>query len=161
MQVGQALVGISNDARGWLKAWAQDFTEAEARESGGTRTNPIAWQLGHIAASEDDVYMLFSGRPSNVPESVRSVCGTGCPPPSAATQYPPLADLWEILDRTHAALTRLAEEAGEADLDKPPLRENPFFKSLGQAIYEIALHENYHVGEIGTLRKALGKKKMG
>lgn len=28
-------------------------------------------------------------------------------------------------------------------------------------VYEIALHENYHVGQIGALRKAVGKKCIG
>lgn len=28
-------------------------------------------------------------------------------------------------------------------------------------IYEVALHETYHVGEIAVLRKALGKPRIG
>lgn len=161
MQIRPALIAITNDARGWLKAWAQDFDPSEATSSAGTRTNPVAWQLGHIAATQDDVYMLFTGKPGAVPADLRAVCGNSCPQPTAATLYPSLSTLWELLGRTHAQLVGLVEQASDADLDRPPLVENPFFKSLGQAVYEIALHEGYHVGMVATLRKALGKKKIG
>lgn len=162
MQLRQALLGISNDARGWLKAWALDFTDAEATSSAGTTTNPAAWQLGHIACGEDDVYMLFSGELSTVPEVLRAVCGTGCPAPTASTRYPLVVELWTLLDHTHANLIGLVDQArSDADFDRPAPKENPFFKTLGQGVYEIALHENYHVGEIATLRKALGKKRIG
>jgi hypothetical protein len=34
MDIKPTLIAISNDARGWLKVWAHDFTEAEARLPG-------------------------------------------------------------------------------------------------------------------------------
>ncbi|MBI4422007.1 MAG: DinB family protein [Gemmatimonadetes bacterium] len=161
MQLRPTLIAISNDARSWLKGWAGDFTEDEATDSKVSPAHPLAWQLGHLACAEDDVYQLFSGQPGIVPDVLRSVCGTGCPAPTAATRYPLLSELWTLVDRTHANLLSLVERASDADFDRPPHQESRFFKSLGQAIYELALHENYHVGEIGTLRKAWGKKKLG
>jgi hypothetical protein len=161
MQLRDALLAISNDARGWLKAWASDFTEAEAKDSGGTPTNPIAWHLGHLASTEDEVYQLFTGKPGVAPADLVAACGSGCPVPGAATRYPALAELWALLERTHAQIESLIGTATDADFDRPPLKENRFFKTLGQAVYEAALHENYHVGEIATLRKALGKKRIG
>lgn len=62
---------------------------------------------------------------------------------------------------THAQLLSLLDQASDSGLDRPPREANPFFKSLGQAIYGAALHESYHVGEIGALRKALGKPRIG
>jgi hypothetical protein len=38
---------------------------------------------------------------------------------------------------------------------------NPYFHTLGQGVYEAALHENYHVGQIGALRKRIGKSRIG
>jgi hypothetical protein len=38
---------------------------------------------------------------------------------------------------------------------------NPYFHSLGQGVYEAALHENYHVGEIAALRQVLAKPRIG
>lgn len=159
MEIRQTLIDISNDARSWLRAWADGFTEEHASDAGDTRTNPIAWQLGHLACVEDDVFRLFTGEQGIVPDEVRAVCASGCPAPTAATRYPSLGELWWLLDRTHARLTELVESAD--DLDQPPLEENRFFRSLGQAVYEAALHENYHVGEIATLRKAIGLKPIG
>lgn len=157
MELRQTLRDISNDARGWLTHWAKDFAQAEAVDSGGAAVNPLAWQLGHLACTEDEVYQLFAGGDSILPTGIREICGTGCPPPTAQTEYPGLSELWELLDRTHNRLLSLID----GDLEQAPLKENPHFKSVGQAVYELALHENYHVGEIGVLRKQLGKKKIG
>jgi hypothetical protein len=62
MDIKPTLIAISNDARGWLKVWAQEFTEAEARlpEPASRAPNPLAWQLGHIACVEDEVAQLFA-----------------------------------------------------------------------------------------------------
>src|SRR5262249_6381915 len=96
-----------------------------------------------------------------VPEALRAGCATGSPPPRASTGYLPLAELWTLLERTHARLLNVLDAAGPADLHRPPRVSNPYFRSLAQGIYEAALHENYHVGEIGALRKALGKPRIG
>jgi DinB superfamily len=166
MELKETLRAISNDARGWLNTWAKDFTDAEALEPAPERRapNPLAWQLGHLACVEDDVGQLFSQDPSPEPlvsEALRAVCATGSPPPTASTRYLPLAELRTLLERTHARLLDVLDAAGPADLHRPPRVSNPYFHSLAQGIYEAALHENYHVGEIGALRKALGKPRIG
>ena len=160
MQLRQALLNMTNDARGWLKMWADGFTEADAKSLGGTTTNPLAWQLGHIAATQQEVYMLFTGKPGIVPEPVRKICGTSCPEPTAATHYPPLSELWALLEKTQANIAGLIESSSESELDRPPLQPHPFFPSLGQAVYTIATNEAFHTGQVGVLRKALGKKRI-
>jgi hypothetical protein len=166
MELKETLRAISNDARGWLKAWAGDFTEAEAAEPVEDRRapNPLAWQLGHLACTEEDVAGLFgagSVPAPLVPDSVRAVCATGSPAPTAGIQYPPLAVLWTLLDRTHERLLAILEAASPAELDRPARVPNRYFHSLSQGVYEAALHENYHVGEIAALRKVLGKPRIG
>jgi len=160
MELRQALIDISNDARGWLKHWAGDFTEAEATQTVPGGPNPLAWQLGHLASVEDDVVALFSGTGLQVPPDLRAVVASGCPGPTAETRYPPLSELWGMLEASHSRLLSLAEKSTPTDFDREPLTPNRFFHSLGQAIYEVALHETYHVGEIAALRKGLGKQKM-
>lgn len=166
MDPKEMLTGISNEARGWLKAWARDFTDAEALQpvADPRAPNPLAWHLGHLACVEEDVTLLFSPTPPAegiVPQPLRSVCATGSPAPSAGTRYPPLQDLWALVDRTHERLLGLLEGAQPADLDRPARIANPYFHTMGQGIYKAALHENYHVGEIVALRKLLGKPRIG
>ena len=166
MELKETLRAISNDARGWLRAWAKDFTDAEALQPApeGRAPNPLAWQLGHLACVEEDVTQLFSGDPPPerlVPQALRAVCATGSVPPTGATRYLPLAELWTLLERTHARLLGLLDAAAPADLDRGPRVVNPYFHSFGQGLYEAALHENYHVGEIAALRKVLGKPRIG
>jgi hypothetical protein len=163
MDAKSMLVAISDDARGWLKAWARDFSEAEARlpVPGNRAPNPLAWQLGHLACVEDDVAQLFTQETqpqSPVSAALRATCATGSPAPDHTTEYPSLPELWALLEHTHTRLLTILKAAG--DLDRPPRVANPYFHSLAQGVYEAALHENYHVGEIAAVRKALGKARI-
>lgn len=158
MHAHDVLLGLLADARGWLEGGADGFTQAQARSSRGAPVNPLAWHLGHVAATQDDVVRLFSKDGKGVvPESLRRLCGNGCPAPTAKTRYPSLRALRGHLARTQAALVRLVRAASTRGLDRPPRTENPYFHSLGQAVYEIALHELYHVGAISVLRRAWKK----
>jgi hypothetical protein len=166
MELKGTLRAISDDARGWLKTWARDFTEEEASRPApdGRAPNPLAWQLGHLACTEEDVAGLFTAGPTPaplVPASLRAVCGSGSPSPTRETKYLPLAQLWTLLDQTHERLLAVLEAAGPDELDRQPRVKNPYFHNLCQGVYEAALHENYHVGEIAALRKALGKPRIG
>ena len=130
MELKDTLRAISDDARGWLKAWARDFTEEEARRpTGDSRApNPLAWQLGHLACTEEDVAGLFttgSAPAPLVPESLRRLCSTGGPPPKADTEFPPVAELWTLLERTHKRLLDVLDAASPAELDRPPRVANP------------------------------------
>ena len=123
MELRQTLIAISNDARGWLRAWSRDFTEREAGECGAGegRPNPLAWQLGHLACVEDDVGLLFGyGEAPLVPPGLRAICATGGPSPAPGTTYPPLTELWELLNRTHERLLGLVDSAALDDLDRAP-----------------------------------------
>lgn len=76
MELKDTLRAISDDARGWLKAWTRDFIEEEARRpTGDSRApNPLAWQLGHLSCTEEDVAGLFttgSALAPLVPESLQ------------------------------------------------------------------------------------------
>ena len=160
MQSRQALLGVTNGARAWLKMWASDFSETEARASAGTHANPLAWQLGHVACTQDFIYSLFTGKPGVVPESLHKTCGNACPEPTAATTFPSSPELWALLEKTQANIVGLIESSSESELDRPPLQPHPFFPSLGQAIHTIATNEAFHTGQVGVLRKALGKKRI-
>jgi hypothetical protein len=165
MELKDTLRAISNETRSYLKRLAGDFTEIEASQPvGDSRApNPLVWQLGHLACTEAAVVELFGAGPVPgplVPDSLRAVCATGSPAPTPETPYPPLADLWALLDRTHERLLGLLDAATPAELDRPPRVPHPYFHALGQAIYEVALNENYHIGQIAALRKLLGKPRI-
>lgn len=165
MELKATLRAISNETRGYLKQFAGDFTELEALQPVGDprAPNPLAWQFGHLACTEAAIVELFGDWARVgplVPDSLRAVCATGSPAPTAETTYPPLAELWALLDRTHERLLDLLEAATPAELDRAPPVPHPHFHALGQAIYEVALNENYHIGQIGALRKLLGKPRI-
>ncbi len=161
MLLRDTLIAISDDARSWLTYFSRDFTADDARRSSGV-VNPLAWQLGHLAVTEDYAYRMATGDTDVlVAKELHDTCGNACPAPTDATTYPPLEELWALLGRTHARVIALAQRSSDTDFDKESVTKNPFFRTVGQTIYELALHENYHVGQVGALRKGLGKPSLG
>jgi hypothetical protein len=161
MHAKTALIAMVNDARSWLKGWADGFTDAEAVDAAGCPANPLAWQLGHVACTQDEVANLFGDGGRQVPDSLREVCGPGTPAPTKSTRYPRLAEIWSLLDRTQTRLLAMVDASDEAGFDREPRTPNDFFKSFGQAVYDISMHETYHVGMVAILRKAHGKPSLG
>ena len=88
-------------------------------------------------------------------DTVSAILETACVAPDVRriseaerAEFPPLAELWTLLERTHKRLLDVLDAASPAELDRPPRVANPYFHTLGQGIYQAALHENYHVGQI-------------
>ena len=55
------------------------------------------------------------------------------PPPKPDTEFPPVAELWTLLERTHKRLLDVLEAASPAELDRPPRVANPYFHTLARA----------------------------
>jgi hypothetical protein len=74
-------------------------------------------------------------------------------------------DCWRALPgrRTTAALRGTSQSQRRVTRHRSPRKTrvpHPYCHALGQAIYEIALNENYHIGQIAALRKLLGKPRI-
>ena len=46
-----------------------------------------------------------------------------------------------------------------ADLNKKP-KQKTWYQTMREAVYSTTLHEGYHAGKIGTLRRFLGKPAL-
>jgi len=127
--------------------------KAEAMRRPGPVSNPLLWMAGHVIQFRSRLLSLL-GAPRDFPWG--SIFDTGSTVGAAATYPEPerLVAVWEemselLMDRL-AALT-------EADLAAPPSARVPSTDaSLRGAIGYFSLHEAYHVGQMGYVRKWLG-----
>jgi len=137
----------------FIKAMA-DVDKAEGMRRPGPASNPLLWLAGHVIHFRTRMLTLL-GAPRDFPWG--SIFDTGAKV-GAASIYPNPEELvakWEeisevLMDR----LSALTEE----DLAKPPTARVPSTDaSLRGAIGYFSLHEAYHVGQMGYVRKWLGR----
>jgi hypothetical protein len=133
----------------------KDISENEANEKMEHKVNNIKWLAGHLVGTR-----LLLKDYAGIKEDERfSVFGKGFDP---AVEYPTLGDIkskWnEIAMPLSIALNNMTEN--HLDADGPswlPVDE----RSIRGFLAFVMHHEAYHLGQIGILRRQIGKEPMG
>ncbi len=122
----------------------------------GTSKHP-AWLIGHLALAADLMLMLAGGemkyplwtelyKPGSEPKTDRSL-------------YPKKDEVMAILVERHGALTERVSQMSQADFERvlPKEEYRSFFPTVGHAaVYFMASHEMYHLGQLSIWRNAAG-----
>jgi DinB superfamily len=130
---------------------------AELTRAPAENANPMIWMAGHLAQSRVRLGRLL-GVEAEVPWP--SLFQRESSPP-AADQYPALSDIRRVWDQAASALrTRLrgmkdADLYGELEV-KIPSTDG----TLRGAIVFALFHEGYHVGQMGYVRRTLGRDRI-
>jgi hypothetical protein len=114
--------------------------------------NPMLWILGHFVQTRTELLALL-GEAVDTGWGDRFARGAAL---GYRAQYPQREEVQRVMNavrvRLHAKLATLDDE----QLRQPPAVAVPCADTLADAIAGFALHDCYHVGQIGYLRKALG-----
>jgi hypothetical protein len=125
----------------------------EAMRRPGPMSNPLLWLAGHLIHFRTRLLSLM-GVPRDFPWGSRFDTGSKVGAPETYPDPEELVALWEQLSEL------LVERLGtltEADLAAPPTAKVPTTDAtLRGAIGYFSLHEAYHVGQMGYVRKWLG-----
>ncbi len=143
--------------RSWTLACASDFSEEEAQKVAEPIRTSLVWTLGHLAVIDNDALKLFFGQ-SVLDESFVSKFKTGSNPSAVGgvTKDKVLKKMSAVRKALRNKLSRIRP----ADLNKKPSPKSEFYKNLREAMHTLPLHEGYHTGKIGTLRRFLGKPSL-
>lgn len=122
----------------------------------------IAWQVGHIAVGEYWLALVRTRgqRPEDealIPMAFQQPFERFTTPSFDATKYPSVAEINAVLDRVHEQTIRELRDMDESELDKPILKPHSLVKTKLWALFWCAQHEAVHAGQIGLLRRQLGK----
>ena len=119
--------------------------------------NPMVWMAGHLAQSRVRLGRLL-GVDAEIPWP--SLFQRESAPPRAE-QYPALADIRRVWDQAGAALRTRLHGMRDADLyDELQVKIPSTDGTLEGAIVFALFHEGYHVGQMGYVRRTLGKDRI-
>jgi len=121
----------------------------QPREDG----NCINWILGHIIANRNPVLRAVGAEPVWTDEEATSY-QRGSLPLSEDSLVHPLQKLINDFSRSQQQLQSSLETI---DDDKLANERYPDGRSPGDILITLAFHESYHAGQIGLLRRILGK----
>jgi hypothetical protein len=124
--------------------------------------NHIAWQVGHLTMAQYGLALLRQrGRESAdrelIPRSYLRMFAKGSSPSIDVDARPDPAEIRSVFDRVHQQVLKELEAYPLEQLDTPvELPYVAFPNKLGSLIMS-AHHEMLHAGQIGMLRRLLGK----
>ncbi len=154
-----------NKVRHFTKAFLADLTPEEWFWHPSELVTHIAWQVGHSACAQYSLCLRrmrgpAEGDESLIPAAFMEPFGKGSSPQASADVYPSPEEIMRVLDAVHAQA--LAELAGQTDeeLDAPVDPPHPAFATKLEAVEFSPCHEMVHAGQIGLLRRLMGKAPL-
>ena len=119
----------------------------------GPVSNPLLWLAGHLTHFRSRLLTLV-GVPRDFPWG--NIFDTGAKVGPAET-YPTPEEIVAVWEEISELLMQRLDALTKEDLDAPPSARVPSTDaSLRGAIGYFSLHEGYHVGQMGYVRKWLG-----
>ena len=143
------------------KRFGNSVARLEERYPDGCPTH-IAWQVGHLAMAEYGLCLYRQrGRESIdrelMPGDFRKQFSRGSVPDPDPSKHLPPAEILATLDRVHAQVI-LESASFTADQLKEPV-DMPYAAEATKlgCLYFCSHHEMIHAGQIGMVRRLLGK----
>ena len=139
--------------------YLSDLENAELFVRPAPGANHIAWQLGHLIASE---YRLINGiRPGSMPDLPESFIDQYTKETAEIddpSQFHTKDDYLRLLKQNREATLAVVDQMSDEDLDQEApemLRER--FPTIGAIMALQAIHTTMHAGQWAILRRQLGK----
>lgn len=131
----------------------KDIAEEHWLKRPGDESNPLLWIAGHVVVSRASALKIAGGHWS-APWEKLFARGAKLP---AVDEYPSPAEIqraWqEVSEKLAAALPRASSEALAKEV---PQGQPSLDGTVGGTIGFLCLHETYHMGQLGFVRKCLG-----
>ncbi len=148
-------------ARDYTKSLLETVDESEWFTIPENGCSHLAWQAGHIAMAQ---YALNLMRIRDCDEDralmdksfMRSFM-KGTTPVADAGEYPSVSEIRATLDRVHAQCLRVVPTYTEEQLNETLPKPTAGFPTKRGSILFSVMHEMLHAGQIGAIRRGLGK----
>lgn len=124
----------------------------------------IAWQVGHLAMSEYGLTLFRQRGRAEIDSELmsgkfRKLFMRGTEPKTDAELYPRPEEILSVLDRVHQQMqTELP--SFDPHLDEPTDPPHSAFNTRYGALLFAGDHEMIHAGQIGMLRRLMGKNPL-
>ncbi len=159
MNAKDAIRGTMGLCQTVLKTYFGDLTDAELMRRPGAGCNHLAWQLGHLIASEGSLLnMVCPGAAAELPAGFAEQHSKETAGSDDASKFCTKQQYSDLFDKVRAATLAALDSLPEAKLDEAgpePMRS--FCPTVGSMFTLIGTHPMMHAGQFVPVRRALGK----
>src|SRR4051812_6918268 len=148
-----------NSTKFLLDRYLSDLSDADLLVRPVPGANTIAWQLGHLIASEP--FLVRSQLPDTPYPELPAGFAEAHAKETAASDAPrgfkTKAEYTQLFDRVRGATLAAVKKLSDADLDRPTQGQMaPFAPTLGAFLILVANHTLMHAGQFTVVRRKLG-----
>ncbi|NOY43573.1 MAG: DinB family protein [Planctomycetes bacterium] len=142
-----------------LTSYLGDLSDADLMTRPCEGCNHLAWQLGHLIASECSLLeAICPGAAVSLPEGFAEKHSKETAGENDPSKFCTKEEYVDQLDRVRKASKAALEKVSETDLDQPsPEHLREMFPTVGVIFVLIATHGMMHAGQFVPVRRALGK----
>lgn len=159
MNANQAIRSSLDSAHMVLTAYLNDLEDADLFVRPVPGTKHIAWQLGHLIKSENEMMeMVRPGSSPKLPDGFAECYTKETTEIDDPSKFHTKADYLELYGAQRRATLEILETLSESDLDAPgpePMRE--YFPTVGALMALQGGHELMHAGQFVAVRRLRGK----
>ena len=159
MNTKQAISATMATSSMVLNSYFGDLTDEELMTRPGEGCNHLAWQLGHLIASECMLLdMVAPGAAAELPEGFADQHSKEKVGDNNAANFSSKQEYLDLFEKVHAASLAALEKTTDADLDQPaPEHFAQMFPTVGHIYILLATHGMMHAGQFVPVRRTLGK----
>lgn len=141
-----------------LKAYLKDMTDAELMTRPCKGCNHIAFQLGHLIVSEQQLLeQLSPGSGLPLPEGFADKHHKKNVEDNDPTHFYTKQEYLDLYKKSRQNVKDVLSKMSESDLDKPSPKGWEMFPTVGAIANLVASHGMMHVGQFAVVRRMLGK----
>ena len=154
----EALTKNFNMADQVLGAYVGDLSDADIMLRAVPGMNHIAWQLGHLVASENDLLTKAGVTMPALPDGFAESHSMEASKSDDAGKFLKKDEYLALAAEQRKGTLAALAAASDADLDKPmPEEMHAFAKTVGEVYALAGLHVMMHVGQFVATRRKLNK----
>ncbi len=159
MNTKDAIRGTMDISLTVLKTYFGDLTDAELMRRPAAGCNHLAWQLGHLIASEGSLLnMVCPGAAAELPAGFAEQHSKETAASDDASKFCTKQQYSDLFDKVRAATLAALDTLPEAKLDEPgPEPMRAYCPTVGSLFILIGTHPMMHAGQFVPVRRALGK----
>lgn len=152
-------------ARGYLITLLEDLAEDDWFRQPAGGVSHIGWQVGHLAVAQYGLalFRLRGRQPMDtelMPSAFRKKFSKGTVPAAGADNNPSPAEIRGTFDNVYEQVRKELPQYTDDDLQTPVDPPHAVFDTKMGAIYFCSQHEMLHAGQIGILRRLIGKPPL-
>lgn len=142
-----------------LKSYISDLSREELISRPGEGCNHVAWQLGHLIASQASLLNgIDPGAAPELPTGFAEKHGKDNAGNNNASDFYSSEEYLKYFESVNSAVINSLHKKSDADLDAPsPEHFRSMFPTVGDIYVLMATHPMMHAGQIVPIRRRLSK----